>query len=480
MLTRRILFAAALGVAGCAGAHAAPPPAPRQAAIPTPMVQAASARPAEGFAPVVDRIAPAVVSIYTTGSAPEHGNVTLPFPFELPGMPGNDMPGFRLEQPVEHGIGSGVIVAANGTILTNNHVVAGQSKLEVKLADGRTFPARVIGTDAHTDVAVIHIDASGLQAAPLGNSSRLRVGDYVLAFGSPFGLGKTVTMGIVSAVGRDGMGLTDYEDFIQTDAAINPGNSGGPLVDAAGNVVGINTAILSHGAPGNQGVGFAVPVDMARNVMDQLVATGHVSRGWLGVAIQDLTPALGKALGVDATGGALVGDVVGGTPAAGAGLARGDVITAVDGTAVGDAHDLRMRIAQTRPGTKVTLALVRGHDHRQAAVTLGELPDHDKATAQPAADKPGYGLELAPLDAATAAGLKLPAGTTGVIVAGASPDGPAAEAGIERGDLIQQIDGKQVSSPDAAIAALRAKRPSGHVLLIARDGNSRFVLLPQL
>src|SRR5262249_23990354 len=251
----------------------------------------------------------------------------------------------------EHSLGSGVIVSSDGHILTNNHVVDGATEIKVSLPDKREMNAKVVGTDPKTDVAVLKIDARELPTLPLGDSTKMRVGDCAIAVGNPFGVGETVTVGIISATGRGGLGIEDYEDFIQTDAAVNPGNSGGPLVNVNGELIGINTAILSGGG-GNEGVGFAVPINMARTVMNQILKTGKVTRGWLGVAVQPVTPSIAKAFGVSGEArGALIADISPDSPAAHAGLAKGDIIVEMNGQPVTDSRALSLKVSEMAPGT---------------------------------------------------------------------------------------------------------------------------------
>src|SRR6201987_2306359 len=322
------------------------------------------------FAPIVKKVAPSVVKVSVTTKAGESPMA----------MPDNDF--FRRffgnEDPfgsgrgrgfMEHGLGSGVIVSPDGYILTNNHVVNNASEIQVSLNDGRQFTAKVVGTDPKTDVALVKMKGENLPALKLTDSDKVEVGDVVLAIGNPFGIGQTVTEGIVSAKNRTTSGDMD-EDFIQTDAAINPGNSGGPLVDTEGRLVGINSAILTHSG-GNQGIGFAVPANLCRWVMDSLVKNGRVDRGFLGVMIQNLTPDLATAFKLDKTTGALVGDVSPGSPADKAGLKSGDVITQFNGQAIEDASQLKLRVAETAPGSKVPLVVNRNGEDKTFDVTLG-------------------------------------------------------------------------------------------------------------
>jgi serine protease Do len=343
----------------------APPPAPEPVGPVGALVNFT-----DGFAAVVARVRPAVVSIQASHTGP-----TL---WGLPGATAEDEPPttelLASPDPVLSGVarGSGVIVSTDGYVLTNHHVVAGADRIRVVLFDRRDLPARLVGSDAHTDIAVLKIEADRLAPAPLADSSKVRVGQFALAMGNPFGVGQTVTLGIIGAVRRGRMGITDYEDFLQTDAAINPGNSGGPLVDVEGRVIGVNTAILTTGGGGNEGVGFAVPSDLARGVMDQLVREGHVIRGWLGVAVEDVSPADAAARG-GSVEGALIGEVTPGGPAAKAGLERGDILAALNGEPIADGRALRLRIAQLPPGSTARLDVIRGGQHREITAKLGQL-----------------------------------------------------------------------------------------------------------
>jgi len=281
----------------------------------------------------------------------------------------------------QQGEGSGVIVSADGYIVTNNHVVDGATELTVSMADKREMKARVIGTDAKTDIALIKVDARDLPHVVLGDSSKVEVGDIALAMGNPFGLGQTVTMGIISATGRGGLGIEDYEDFIQTDASINPGNSGGALVNTRGELIGINTAILSRSG-GNQGVGFAVPVDLVRHIMTQLKENGAVTRARLGVYFQELTPKLASALGVQAAKGAVVTEIVPDGPASKSGLRKDDVITALNGQAI-DGRSLRNAVGSMTPGSTINLKVLRGSSERNFSITLDRMPDDTQRADSP-------------------------------------------------------------------------------------------------
>ena len=344
-------------------------------AVAAPPVREAVSMPAT-FAPVVKAVLPAVVNISSTKVIR-----TSEFPQDNPF--GDLLPGFRMpDRPMrQQGEGSGVIVSADGYIVTNNHVVDGATELTVSMADKREMKARVIGTDAKTDIALIKVDAKDLPHVVLGDSSKVEVGDIALAMGNPFGLGQTVTMGIISATGRGGLGIEDYEDFIQTDASINPGNSGGALVNSRGELIGINTAILSRSG-GNQGVGFAVPVDLVRHVMTQLKENGAVTRARLGVYFQELTPKLASALGVQASKGAVVAEIVPDGPASKSGLRKDDVITALNGQAI-DGRSLRNAVGSMTPGSTINLKVLRGSSERNFSITLDRMPDDTQRADSP-------------------------------------------------------------------------------------------------
>jgi len=344
-------------------------------AVAAPPVREAVSMPAT-FAPVVKAVLPAVVNISSTKVIR-----TSEFPQDNPF--GDLFPGFRMpDRPMrQQGEGSGVIVGADGYIVTNNHVVDGATELTVSMADKREMKARVIGTDAKTDIALIKVDARDLPHVVLGDSSKVEVGDIALAMGNPFGLGQTVTMGIISATGRGGLGIEDYEDFIQTDASINPGNSGGALVNTRGELIGINTAILSRSG-GNQGVGFAVPVDLVRHVMTQLKENGAVTRARLGVYFQELTPKLASALGVQASKGAVVAEIVPDGPASKSGLRKDDVITALNGQAI-DGRSLRNAVGSMTPGSTINLKVLRGSSERNFSITLDRMPDDTQRADSP-------------------------------------------------------------------------------------------------
>ena len=432
-----------------------------------------------GFAPVVKKVLPEVVNISSskvvkvpTGFSPEMDPFFQQF-F------GGDAPQQRQapRSEKEQSLGSGVIVSPEGYILTNNHVVDGATDIRVTLADKREFTARVVGTDPHTDIAVLKVNAGDLPAITLGDSSRVQVGDYALAIGNPFGVGETVTMGIVSAKGRTNLGIEDYEDFIQTDAPINPGNSGGALINDRGDLVGINTAIIAHGSEGNQGIGFAVPVNLARQVMDQILKNGKVVRAYLGIVPQDVTPSIARAFHVDAThGGALVGDVSPDSPAQRAGIQKGDIILDVNGKPVNDANELRMTISMMAPGTSVKLNVLRNGEQRPMTVALAELPTKQENAGlnQQDSDNALAGVSVDNLTPDTARQLDLPPSTTGVVVTNVDPASQAADSGLHPGDVIQEVNRKPVRNRAEFQAAVHnaGKDP---LLLVNRGGNTLFV-----
>jgi serine protease Do len=483
------------------------------------------------FAPIVDRDLPAVVNVSSSKVVRGYGYGGSPMmdPFfrqffgddfggQYRGMPGG---GGRATQK---SLGSGVIVKADGYIITNNHVIDGATDVRVTLLDKRDFKARVIGADSKTDIAVLKIDAKDLPVLPWGDSNKVRVGDVVLAMGEPFGIGQSVTMGIISAKGRSNITeIGGYGDFIQTDAAINQGNSGGALVDMRGELIGINTAILTHGGGGNEGVGFAVPVNMAHSVMDQVISHGKVVRGYLGVVPQDITSAMAESLHLTDTRGALVGDVPSG-PAAQAGIQRGDVILELDGQRVENSNQLRSRISGMAPGTDVHVKFLHDGAEKNVTVKLGEMPADGGGAPAPGRQYPGRqynqppdqgyshsqdpgryrgsqgylpggggygpqggqnaapersggleGVAVQNLDAQMARQLRLNPMTRGVVVTDVAQGTMAAAAGLQPGDLIQEVDHARVSSTNDFDRALR--RAPGHtvLLLVNRQGGTIYL-----
>jgi len=437
------------------------------------------------FSPIVKRTAPTVVNIFTTKTIKRSLGPEWPFPFRFFGDPfedGQGSPG-RSRTFKERSLGSGVLVTEDGYILTNNHVVDGADEIMVYLAkDKKEYTAKVVGKDPRTDIAVLKISASSLPFITLGDSDKIEVGDVVLALGNPFAIGQTVTMGIVSAVGRGGMGIEDYEDFIQTDAAINPGNSGGALVDAQGRLIGINTAILSQ-TGGSHGVGFAVPVNLARNVMDHLIKDGRVVRGYMGVSIQDLNPELAKEFGLSESNGALVSDVTEDSAAAAAGLKSGDVIIEFEGKPVQDSRNLRLAVARYAPGTKVTVKVLRQGKEQTFKVTLKEMSESRLVGGRPdstgGSDDVLDGVEVGDITPAIRNQLQLPAAIKGAVITGIEADSAAYRDGLRQGDVILEINRKPIRSADEAVAASE-HAPSKKVLVrIWRGGGSRYVVVDE-
>jgi serine protease Do len=446
------------------------------------------------MAPAARAAMPAVVKISASKV------VKAPTGFSGRGWPGDDEQGldplqqffgggngrFQVpQQPRSHregGLGSGVVISPDGYILTNNHVVESATDVRVTLPDRREFKAKVIGTDPKTDIAVLKIEASNLPVITVGNSSKMQIGDAVLAIGNPYGVGQTVTMGIVSATGRAGLGIEDYEDFIQTDASINPGNSGGALVNDRGELIGINTAILAPGSGGNQGIGFAVPVNLARNVMDQIVAHGQVERAYLGVTIQEVTPAIAKAVGLPGPEGALVSEVSPNSPASKAGLQSGDVILSMNGTEIAESNQLRMNVSLMNPGQTVKLKVFRNGQTSDVTAQVGEMPGDKAQRASRDNNETDNqvleGVSVQDLDARTARQAGLPANTRGVVVTDVDPASSAAAAGLKEGDVIQEVNHHAVTNADDLAKALHSKndRGNGESLLQVNRGGNKFYL----
>ena len=450
--------------------------------LPTVDVAAASAAPSDGLnlADTAEGALKAVVNISTvrteTGSPFGQGPFGAdPFFREFfRDWQGDGVPKERREQSR----GSGVIVKADGTVLTNNHVVEKASEIKVTLSNGREYEAKLVGSDPRSDLAVLKLEgAKNLDALPIGNSSDLRLGEMVLAIGNPFGLEGTVTMGIVSAKGRANVGIVDYEDFIQTDAAINPGNSGGALVNRRGELVGINTAILSRSG-GYQGIGFAIPSDMARSIMESLLKDGKVARGWLGVLIQDLKPELAEAFDIDRSEGALIADVVDDSPAAKAGFQRGDVVVEVGGHSVRSSGELRNRIGLNPPGTRVTVEVLRSGKSKTLKVRLGTLPENPEALASADSQDSSVlaGVRFGPLDD----GNRQRFGVTdsvqeGLVVTDVDRSSLAARAGLRPGDVVVEVNRRSVGS----IAELNEATGSEErtLLLVVRGGQTVYMVI---
>lgn len=449
------------------------------------------------FSGIIKRVSPSVVKIEVTAKAQpaaDFGGRDGASPFgDLDALP----PGMRRffeergasprgRAPMQraHGAGSGVIVTPDGYMLTNNHVVDKADKVEVTLYDGRSYLAKVVGTDPKSDLAVVKVDAKDLPAIAFADSGAVEVGDVVLAAGNSFGLGQSVTLGMVSATGRATMGL-DYEDFIQTDAAINPGNSGGALVDAQGRLIGINTAILSRSG-GNDGVGFAIPSNMAREIMNDLITSGRVDRAYLGVMIQDLTPALADQFNAPAdVRGALVGDVPAKSPAAKAGLESGDIITRFDGQPVKDARGLKLAVASHKPGVKAEVKVLRDGAEKTLTATLGEQPGMEKGVPAKArlsqADEGTLnGVGVGDLSREARREHNIPSAVEGAVVTSVEQDSAAWEAGLRPGDVIQQINRKDVGSAEEAVQLTEAPAPNGRTLVkVWSRGGSRFLTVEE-
>ena len=440
------------------------------------------------FETVAKKITPSVVSISAVVNMKNANNQRSPFPqdpfFEqfkeffgedfLKNSPGNK----GGKRPL--GIGTGVIVDTKGHILTNDHVIGKADEVKVKLNDGRKFDAKIVGKDPRTDLAVIKIDADKLVPASLGTSSNLKIGEWVVAAGSPFGLDYSITAGIVSAKGRSIMGGNQYEDFIQTDAAINPGNSGGPLVNLEGQVIGINTAIFSRSG-GYMGIGFAIPSDMARHVMDSLIKDGQVTRGWLGVGIQNLTEDLSDSFNYEGTEGALVGHVDPSGPAKKAGIVQGDIITKIDSKKIADINQLRNSVAAFKPGTKVNMVVWRDGKIVNVQVEIAKLKSDKKEEATPpeesAETEKKLGIILEPLTSELAAKLESEQ-TSGLVVTNVFPYGTGARSGLMKKDIIIQVNGKVIASiADFEKIATPEALARGLRLLVETRGMERFVFL---
>jgi serine protease Do len=484
---RRVLlsFALAASVVACTHAGMSQQIAASSAAPATPAVTGIAAAPGAttSYADVVSHVAPAVVTVRSEIRVrPAQQQPFIDDPFFRQFF-GDRVP---REQPQtrrrEEGVGSGVVVSADGYILTNYHVVDGAQQIKVELNDRRVLEAKVVGSDQPSDLAVLKIDASGLAVLPLGNSDAVRVGDVVLAVGNPLGIGQTVTSGIVSAKGRaTGLGDGSFADFIQTDAAINRGNSGGALVNTAGELVGINSQILSP-TGGNIGIGFAIPSNMAKGVMDQLLKTGKVRRGQLGVVVQPVTSDLAQALDMKEIRGVLVNSVQPGSAADAAGIKQGDVILALNGAAINDSNELRNHIASTQPGTDVTLDVLRDGRQQQTKARLGEYkPPTAQGEREDSGDTGGgassgkLGISVEPLTPEIARQLQLKPGEQGVVVAEVDPSGPASDAGVQQGDVIEQINRQPVRSA-ADVAAALARSGSRPVLLLVNRRGTVFFL----
>lgn len=428
------------------------------------------------FSDIVKAVGPTVVYISTTKTIRRDVS-----PFSHPFDPFEDFfEQFRMPKKwKERSLGSGVIVSSDGYIITNYHVVEKADEIKVTLYDKQDYKGKIIGSDPKTDIALIKIPAKDLPAVKWGNSDNLQVGEFVLAFGNPYGFSHTVTMGIVSAVGRANVGIADYEDLIQTDAAINPGNSGGPLVNIKGELIGINTAIFSR-TGGYQGIGFAIPSNMAESVMKQLVKGGKVTRGWLGVTIQSITPDLAKEFGLKNGKGAVVNDILKGSPAEKAGLKRGDVILEVDGKTVNDAESLRNIVAQREIGSHMTIKIIREGKPISLTAKVSELPVDMQETSIEKSEKEMdeenvfAGFTVIALSQEIAKQLGLSRDEKGVVIIKVEPDSPAEEAGLKKGDVIQEINKRTVTNLRDFNNIVSRVKEGDSILLFINRGERKF------
>jgi serine protease Do len=440
------------------------------------------------FAPVVEKVAPSVVTVFTTQTV---SGSQAPFPFSddaLRQFFGGQQPQRQGKQTLQ-GLGSGVIVSPDGYILTANHVVSGAEEIMVGLGtELRKYKAKKVGTDRGTDVALLKIEEKNLPAITFADSEKARAGDIVLAVGDPFGLRQTVTMGIISAVGRGGVGIVDYENFIQTDAAINMGNSGGALVDIKGELLGINTAIFSRSG-GNQGVGFAIPANLARDVMQSLREKGRVVRGYIGASVQTLTPELAEAMKLKGQlAGALVGEVAPKTPSEKAGMKTGDVITAVNGKKISDARELRLMIGSMAPGSKAQMQVNREGQTKTFDVQLAEMPAgvteeggpeaSPEESAQPEKTTVFGGVAVADITDDIRSALNLPKDIQGAVIAEVDADSPAGKAGLREGDVIQEVNKQRVKNAKDLVGVSKQLKPNEKILMrVYSQGRSGYVAL---
>jgi serine protease Do len=440
----------------------------------TPRVPAHIEETSRAFSEIVKAVSPAVVNISSTkivkrqqGGFDEFFNHFYPFP-------NGKTRKFR-----EQSLGSGVIVSPDGYIVTNSHVIEQSSEIKVTLYDRRAFRARIVGIDTKTDISIIKIDAKELPVIPWGDAEKLQVGEFVLAIGNPFLLSHTVTMGIVSAVGRADVGIADYEDFIQTDAAINPGNSGGPLVNIKGELIGINTAIFSR-TGGYQGIGFAVPSNMVKGVMEQLIKAGKVTRGWIGITIQELTPELAQQFGLKYSEGVLVSDVSRGSPAQKAGIISGDIIIEYEGKRFKDVGLLRNAVAQSKIGSQVQIKIMRRDKEMTVTATIAELPAEgaemrsDLHKGGDASENVLAGMRVMDLNSAVAKQLGVEPQEKGVVVVNLEPGAPADEAGLKRGDVITEINRQRITNLNDFNRIIARVKPGDNVLLLLNRGGRKF------
>lgn len=431
----------------------------------------------EAFVQIAESATPSVVTIFTEKTV----NRRFISPFDFFGSPFDDFfetprrreEGANGRKEVLRGLGSGVVVSSDGYILTNNHVVDKADNIYIRTHDNKKVQAKVIGTDPKTDIAVIKVEVKNLKPIAIGDSDALRVGEWVIAIGSPLGenLARTVTQGIVSAKGRANVGLADYEDFIQTDAAINPGNSGGPLVNINGELVGINTAIASR-TGGFQGIGFAVPSNMARQIMQSLIKTGKVTRGWLGVTIQDVDENIAKGLKLKKAEGVLVGTVVEKSPAEAGGLKTGDVIIEMNGKKVRDTIELRNTVARTSPGTVVKLTIWRDGTMKTLSVKLDQIPDQPVAAEQQQEMSDLLGFTAAPMSSELASRYRLQTGAGKVVVTDVDPAGNAYRAGLRNGDVVKAANRKDITSYKQFLSIVGKMKEGDLLFLLVKRGDS--------
>ena len=462
----------------------------------TPVTRDVVGKSTTSFAPVVSHVAQSVVQVDVSTKSKEVRIPVQQMPFDNDMLrqffgnqfaPGNQERTYRT--PRQDGTGSGVIVSKDGYIITNNHVVDGADTIKVKLNDGREFTGKVVGRDPRSDIAVIKIKATDLPFITIADSDKIEVGDLCLAIGNPFGIGQTVTMGIVSAVGRNGVPVGDmsdkyhFENFIQTDAAINPGNSGGALVDTEGRLIGINTAILSR-TGGYEGIGFAVPVNTARNVMESLIAKGKVDRGYMGVSIQDINPALAEQFGLlPDQHGALISDVMPDSPADKAGLKGGDVVLEFNGKTVPSSNRLQYEVADTAPGTAVPVKILRNGKEQTIQLTVRELPGSEQVAK---ADKDSgdtsdslHGVTVSDLDPRAAQQMNLPQDLKGAVITDVDQDSAAYDAGLRPGSVIQEINHKPVQSADDAVKFTENLKSKKILLKVWSGGGSHYLVVDE-
>ena len=484
--TAAVVMAGGLALAGSALAYDLSADKNTRPTVNLPLDETAVPRdtlPRGSYSSIVKKVAPAVVKIEISKidrvQAPQFPGANDPFWQQFFG------PGFGRMQPqesthVEHGLGSGVIVTANGYILTNNHVVDGAKEVKVTLTDGREFTAKVIGRDPKSDIAIVKINATDLPIVNLADSEKVQVGDVVLAIGNPFGVGQTVTSGIVSATDRGNMGIEDYEDFIQTDAAINPGNSGGALVDIDGRLIGINTAILSRSG-GSQGLGFAIPSNLVRTEMASIIQTGHVLHGYIGVMIQNVTPDLAGDFKLKDAAGALISDVSADGPAAKGGMKDGDVVVKFNGHDVTDSRHLQLEVGQTPPGTKVPVVVIRDGDQKTLDLTVDAPPGTDQVADAGNPDDTGTlnGVGVGDLDPSVRDQFHLPDSLKGAVVTQVDPASPAAEAGLKPGSVIEEINHHPVASADEAVKLTQNPGSKKTLLRIWQDGGSHYLVVDE-